>query len=430
MELRRWNDILAIKTPAGKFIGYHARNLEVAELSEELWSVLHSSSSTPEEVEALSQLTEWEQDSREFPAPGTQHKINTITLNVTQICNLHCTYCAAGGDGTYGDAVKKISVEKTLPQLQYLLGKLSPGETFQVTYLGGEPLLYPEGIRLLASFLNEEAERLQIEIKHRIVTNGTLLTAENVELLASLKAHVVVSIDGPPEVNDVSRPMKNQKSPTLLVIDGLRRLQMVKYKLGSLRLSGVFGKTNLKLVEAYEFYRQFDADHYDFNFDHDETNPDLALGFAHEFEKVVAKAFEVGGEKEIRKIVTIDRVFANLDKQSRVLNYCGAGKNFVMIDSKNNVFPCVWSPNKASEALGSGTYIPDSKRAQFSKPLMEKQGCNTCWARFLCGGGCSYVHEKASGSKSIPAEVFCFQSRYLISLAISYYQQCRHEVGA
>lgn len=430
MELRRWNDILAIKTATGKFVGYHARNLEVAELSEELWSVLNSTSSTAADVEALSQLTEWEQDSREFPAAKTKHKINTITLNVTQICNLHCTYCAAGGDGTYGGPMKRISVEKTLPQLQFLLAKLSPGETFQVTYLGGEPLLYPEGIRLLASFLDEEALRLQIKIKHRIVTNGTLLSAENVELLASLKAHVVVSIDGPPEVNDISRPMKGQQSSTALVIDGLRRLQVIKHRLGSFRLSGVFGKTNLKLVEAYEFYRSFGADHYDFNFDHDETNPDLALGFAREFEKVVARAFEVGGEKELRRIVTIDRVFSNLDEQNRVLNYCGAGKNFVMIDSKNNVFPCVWSPNKASEALGSGTYISESKRAEFEKPLMEKQGCNTCWARFLCGGGCSYVHEKASGSKSIPAEVFCFQSRYLISLAISYYQQCRHEVGA
>ena len=100
-----------------------------------------------------------------------------------------------------------------------------------------------------------------------------------------------------------------------------------------------------------------------------------------------------------------------------------------MIDSKNNIFPCVWSPNRTSEAVGAGTYLSESKLAQFQKPLVEQQGCKTCWARFLCGGGCSYVHEKTTGSKSIPAEVFCFQSRYLISLAISYYQQCRNEGG-
>ena len=62
-------------------------------------------------------------------------------------------------------------MEKTIPQLRFLLQKLSPGESFQITYLGGEPLLYPEGIRLLAQFLDEEGQRLQLQIRHRIVTN-------------------------------------------------------------------------------------------------------------------------------------------------------------------------------------------------------------------------------------------------------------------
>jgi uncharacterized protein len=422
MQLKRWNDILAIKTESGRFVGYHARNLEVAEISEEIWNGLESSMDS----DAEEQLLAWSQEQKEFPAPAMSHKINTITLNVTQICNLHCTYCAAGGDGTYGDAMTRISVEKTLPQLKFLLAQLKSGETFQITYLGGEPLLYPEGIQLLGQFLNGEGSRLGIQIRHRIVTNGTLLSSQNIRILTDLKAHVVVSIDGPAKVNDRNRPMKGQQSATAVVVEGLERIKQVKPQLGSFRLSGVFGKNNLLLLEAYEFYRQFDADNYDFNFDHDETEPQLALDFSRAFEQVVARAFEIGGEKELRKIVTMDRIFTNLDRQSRVLNYCGAGKNFVMIDSKNNIFPCVWSPNKASEAVGSGSYLSSSKLAQFQKPLMEKQGCNTCWARYLCGGGCSYVHEKASGSKSVPAEVFCFQSRYLISLAISYYQQCRN----
>lgn len=431
MELRRWNDILAIKTPQGKFVGYHAQNLDVAEISEEIWNIFDPSGEADEE--AREQLDAWSAEQKSFPAPATTHKINSITLNVTQICNLHCTYCAAGGDGTFGDPVTRISVEKTIPQLRFLLGKLSPGERFQITYLGGEPLLYPEGIRLLGEFLDQEGQRLQLQIHHRIVTNGTLLSEANIQLLANIKAHVTVSIDGPKAINDRNRPMKalakKESSTTDTVIEGLQRLQSVRSQLGSLRLAGVFGKNNLDLLGAYEFYRSFKPEHYDFNFDHDEVNSDYSLQFAQEFEKVVARAYALGGELELRKIIAIDRVFQNLDQQTRVLNYCGAGKNFVMIDSKNNIFPCVWSPNQASEAVGAGSYLSETKLAQFQKPLIEKQGCNTCWARYLCGGGCSYVHEKTTGSKTSPAEVFCFQSRYLISLAISYYQQCRHEGG-
>lgn len=424
MELRRFNDILAMKTSQGAYVGFHSRNLEVADISEELWDSFNMSVS---QGDALEQLQAWDLENS-LPMPQTQKpsgKIHSITLNVTQICNLACTYCAAGGDGTYGDPVKKISIEKTLPQLNFLLEKLEEGDSFTITYLGGEPLLYPEGIQLIAEFLDGKSKEKNLSIKHRIVTNGTLLTHKNVSLLAQIKAHVVVSIDGVKAVNDVLRPMKNGKSSTDEIEQGLDRLQAVRSLISSLTLSAVFGKTNMDVLGSYLFFKSFNPDSIELNFDHDEMDLTLSERFTQGYQQVLETAFASGGEAEIRKIARMNQVFANLDQQTRVMNYCGAGKSFVMIDSKNDIFPCVWSPNKPAEALGSGTYISESKRAQFQKPLVEKQGCNTCWARYLCGGGCSYVHEKASGSKGIPAEVFCFQSRSLISLAISYYQQCR-----
>ena len=426
MELRRFNDILAMKTNQGALVGFHARNLEVAELSSELWDSFQTQSAG----DALEQLQAWDLENSlpmpvEKSAEKNKSKIQSITLNVTQICNLHCTYCAAGGDGTFGDPVKRISVEKTLPQLGFLLGKLEAGDTFTITYLGGEPLLYPEGIQLIAEFLETEAKAKNLEIKHRIVTNGTLLNNKNVSMLARMKAHIVVSIDGVKEINDVLRPMKNGKSSTDEIEQGLARLQSVRDMIGSLTLSGVFGKSNMDMLGSYKFFKSFNPDSIELNFDHDEMDLQISEQFAKIYEQVLAFAFESGGEEELRKIARVNQIFTNLDQQTRVMNYCGAGKTFVMIDSKNNIFPCVWSPNKPAEALGTGTYISETKRAQFQNPLVEKQGCNTCWAKYLCGGGCAYVHEKASGSKAIPADVFCYQSRYLISLAISYYQQCR-----
>ena len=117
VELLRHQNILAIKT-AGRTLGFHSHNLEVAEISDEAWSALKNSASS----EALNELIEWNQ----FVNPDTkdssnQFGIRSITLNVNQICNLHCHYCAAGGDGSYGDPVKKISIEKTLPQITWML---------------------------------------------------------------------------------------------------------------------------------------------------------------------------------------------------------------------------------------------------------------------------------------------------------------------
>lgn len=427
MELKQWNDILAVKTTAGQYLGYHTQTLDVAELSEEIWNGI-SNQTLEQDADAFEQLKAWNEEKFENPVSAKSNNptpIDTITINVNQLCNLHCTYCAAGGDGSYGDKVKNISVEKTLPQLGYLLSKLSPSSSFQITYLGGEPLLYPEGIKLIAAYLNEKGPELGIAIRHRIVTNGTLLNPENCELLASIKAHVAISLDGPAEINDKSRPLKNGASSTALVLEGIANLNKVRNRISSLRISGVFNRKNLDLVSAYKFFRELNPDAYDFNLDHDETDPALSLQYGEQLGKVFELAYTNGGEAELRKITSISRIFSNLDNKKRVQNYCGAGKNFVMIDSKNNVFPCVWSPNDPKKAIGSGVEILDSNRLQFQKPLIEKKGCETCWAKHLCGGGCTYVHERVGQANSMPAEVFCVQSRYLISLAISYYVRCR-----
>src|SRR4051812_16926288 len=110
LALKRQNNVLAIRTPGGRVVGFHATNLEVAQLSETAWS----------EFATHSEVSEW--DNEINPLVKSEKKSigpRSITINVTQICNLHCTYCAAGGDGSYGDPVKKIAVEKTLPQIKY-----------------------------------------------------------------------------------------------------------------------------------------------------------------------------------------------------------------------------------------------------------------------------------------------------------------------
>lgn len=424
MELRRYQDILAMKSAQGAFVAFHARNLEVADISEQLWESMQSAASNDPVFQTL---TEWErQNNLPMPSQPKQiERIKSITLNVTQICNLACTYCAAGGDGTFGDPIKKISVERTIPQLNFLLDKLIEGDTFTITYLGGEPLLYPDGIQILAEHLNQQAVERRIQVKHRIVTNGTLLTQKNVSMLAQLKAHVVISLDGVKDVNDQLRPMKNGKSSTEEIELGIERLQSVRDMISSLTLSAVFGRSNMNVFQTYQYFLKLNPNSIELNFDHDEQDLNLSQQFAKAYSEVLQAAWNLGGETEIRRISRMDQIFTNLDQQSRVMNYCGAGKSFVMIDAKNNIYPCVWSPNKAENAIGTGTYLPDSARTQFQNPLVEKQGCNTCWARYLCGGGCEYVHEKASRTAGMPAEVFCFQSRSLISLAISYYQQCR-----
>lgn len=423
LELKRMNEILALRTPSGRVVGFHAQNLEVAELSEQAWESLSSS--------PLQELQSWNQEksSRVHSAPR-KSGARSITLNVTQICNLHCTYCAAGGDGSYGDPVKKIAIEKTLPQLKYLMEKVPLGEEFQITFLGGEPLLYPEALDILSDFARELAQDKGISVSFTVVTNGTLFTEKNIEILKSMKPNITISIDGPAEINDRVRPTKGKKGTTALVIEGVQRLLQHKTSLGKVGMSGVFGAENMELEKAYEFYSQFDLDWFDFTYDHKEVRSEISRDFTGRLMTVAQKAFEQGGEKALRKIKLFDNYFQILDSQQRVENYCGAGKSFFMIDARNNIYTCPWVVGESKEVVGHGEQLWQEKLKSYQDPLYQKNGCQNCWARFLCGGGCMYIHRNKTGDKHKVDENFCERTRSLIATALMYYEVSRSPITA
>lgn len=410
---------MAFKTGNQPPVAFHARNLEVAEISEELWS----SFSNPQS--ALSDLQEWEQENNPDVKANVESRVQSITLNVTQICNLACTYCAAGGDGTYGQPQTKISVEKTLPQIQFFLGRMKAGDLFRITFLGGEPLLYPDGIKVLAEYVKTECNLRDLQSSFSIVTNGTLLTEENVQLLNEIGCSVSVSIDGPAEMNDLARLQKNGKGSTALVLEGAGRLSKNRDNISRISFHGVFTRDNMKPFEAYKFYQGFGFDSYEFTYDVNTPDSELNDEFVRQMNMIAKDAFELGGETELRRILFFDSVFSTLDAQQRNENFCRAGKTHFVVDAKNNIFTCPWDVGQSSEKVGEGSYLSASKLAPYEQPLVEKNDCGKCWARFVCGGGCMYIHKQTTGVKYKKDPIFCDRIRNLIMTAITYYKQSR-----
>jgi uncharacterized protein len=432
MELRRFKDILAMKTADNSLLAFHARNLEVAQISEQAWDQMiptdFLSSVVPDsahlESESLIELRAWDgEDNPEVKNNKIEFGIRFLTLNVTQICNLHCNYCAAGGDGTFGDAVAKISIEKTLPQIKFFLQRLPEKASFNVSFLGGEPLLYAEGLELIAQYIASEAPDRRVN--YTVITNGTLLNEKNVNILARMKATITISLDGPPEINDVMRPTKNGTSSTAMIVDGLSRVLARKSEFAHVMIHGVFDSQNMELLKAYEFYSKFAVDSYDFSFSVSENNPRATENYMSEMTSLAALAYARGGEQALRKIRAFDQHFQSLDQQRRTENYCGAGKSFLMIDARNQIYTCPWDVNDKKEQVGQGTELDETALAKYQQPILEANKCENCWARFLCGGGCMFAHKHGSGQKNVKNTQFCERTRFMVALALTYYEKCR-----
>ncbi len=425
MELRRYKDILALETAQGDVVGFHVRTLEMAELSPQAWAAMAEDTSLPSNAEALSEIATWEQESANQIPAKHEFKIKNVTINVTQICNLQCKYCAAGGDGTYGDPVRKISVEQTLPQIKFFIDKLNPGESFAINFLGGEPLLYPIGMEAIGLYARQLGQERGVTIQLSVTTNGTLFNEDTLATLKKIKCSVTISMDGGKEITDQERPSKDGKSTSDKILAGLPLLFQAKAELGRIRFHGVYGRFNMDVVKAYRFFSEFPVTEFEFTYDHIEVSEDVNQQFIQQMSLVAEMAYDKGGETELRRIRFFDNIFSRIDNRDPVRHYCGAGQSYLMIDAKNQLYTCPWDVNTPSEKVGQGLSLDHEKLAKYQGDLIEKNDCQACWAKNLCGGGCMYIHKNRTGNKNKVDSNFCMRTKHLLALALLYYQRSR-----
>jgi uncharacterized protein len=442
MEIRRFKDIIAVKDDDilgqnDSIVAFHAANMEVAILDKDVFLEMKPVTLTSGEVptyqdseglsEPMQALQSWSDEQNQNVKEGKiEFGIQSITLNINQICNLKCSYCAAGGDGTYGESVRKISIEKTLPQLKFLLKGVKKGETFAISFVGGEPLLHPSEIFEVYKYIESESKILDISPKFKIVTNGTLLNETTVSVLRQMEVHLTVSIDGKKEVNDIIRPSKDGSSTTEKILAGLRLLASERGKIKSINFSSITVKGNCEIFENYLFLKTLNPDSMEFVFANDEKDLVTLQSHISGMKKIMAHAWSNGGEKELRKLKSVNYYFSMLDSQQRTENFCGAGKNYLMVDSLNRFYSCVWDANYKNESVGAGDYLDKEKLAKLSKPLIELNNCNSCWARYLCGGGCMSINRSHTGNKHQKSIIFCERTRSLISTTLMYYKLSRN----
>lgn len=442
LDLSRYQNLTAFNAAAftggeDLFIGFHSDTLEVAALPEDLFRTfakvnLKSSlvpqvltGSVPSEME--SELEEWNQQLPQMPLSAKSNfRAKSLNINVTQICNLKCTYCAAGGDGTYGDPVKRIEVEKTIPQLNYFLSKISKNERFHISFLGGEPLLYPAGIRAICEYVTGAAKEKGFNPTFKITTNGTVINEEIINLLTEFKPTLVISLDGKPEVNDKFRPMKNNKSTSATVEKTLEMLNTIRSQMGELAVHAVFTSEHTAVLETYEYFRQFKFDWFDFIFSVNDEDETSNLKFMNEVAATAKRAWEVGGEAELRKMYLFDAYFDRLDSQERLENHCGLGKSLAVIDSRNQIYNCPWTVGQKADRIGQESWLDESKLSDYQESVIERNSCQSCWAKYMCGGGCSYIHQTTSKKDTLKKSLqFCERTRFLLALSIYYYAIAR-----
>lgn len=143
--------------------------------------------------------------------PGTKYldyqvknKLASITLQVTQNCNLRCEYCIySGGYKNRVHANKKMDIATAKRCVDYLISHSKESNAVNIGFYGGEPLLEFELIKEVVNYSKKVGEGK--EIYFNLTTNATLFNEEIVEFFVKNKITVMISLDGDKEIHDKSR---------------------------------------------------------------------------------------------------------------------------------------------------------------------------------------------------------------------------------
>ena len=186
--------------------------------------------------------------------------LQQLVLEVTEACNFRCKYCIYNEDyeGNRDFGTAKMPQEIAQKAIDYLAEHSS--SHFAVTFYGGEPLANFPLVRWATEYTLEHYKD-----KHptfNLTTNLTLVTDEIADFLARTPGFsVVVSLDGPEEVQNAARVYSANKPTFADAMRGLNTLSKAFIKHGkSLTINSVLipPYTYEKLERINSFFESLD----------------------------------------------------------------------------------------------------------------------------------------------------------------------------
>lgn len=145
------------------------------------------------------------------------------TLLITQRCNLDCAYCYIG------KRPRRMSLDTARKVVDFVFGHAalgSPaGESLDVAFFGGEPLLEFNRLRDITHLLEDHPGFDPCRVHLAVVSNGTVFTDEIADFLRTHRIGLDVSCDGPSEIHDRFRRFRNGQGSSARVERTLRWAQ-------------------------------------------------------------------------------------------------------------------------------------------------------------------------------------------------------------
>lgn len=388
---------------------------EVNPTRQELAEFLVSRGYEPNEI--MAGLIELEQSgviahgdfvSEKPTVPVKKFPLQRIVLNVTNQCNLACTYC-------YEYSPDKISKTEGKPKymtadvaeasIDMLIKESEDRPSIHVTFFGGETLLNFPMLRSSVEYAKRKCAEAGKHVEFSLTTNATLLTEQVVDFLAEHRVGVTVSIDGDRELNDKMRVFSDGRGSYDLIVPRVKML-LERHKTNSIGARVTLSSGVHHVRRIYEHLTQ-EVGFYAVGFSPATANPKRLYSIGETKMGNVLEGFEdLAWEYRDRALEGRHHGFTNVNDTLKELHNgiskaypCGAGLGLLGVGTAGDVNLCHRFVDSDTGQMGhvKNGGVNHEARDEFlnTHHIGARYDCHTCWARPVCAGGCyheAFVH--------------------------------------
>jgi uncharacterized protein len=316
-----------------------------------------------------------------------------LSLNLAQACNLSCAYCYAD-EGRFGGDERLMPLEVALAAVDTLIDR-ADGRRVTIGFIGGEPFLNRSVLHKTVSYARAEAERRRVLIGFSVTTNGTLLTEADRALLRTEGFAVTISADGVGPSNDMHRRSRGGSAWERLI----DRVGPLLSEPGSARIAArvTVPRDDLRVTERVEALAEAGFPEVGVSPLRASADPVLGLRgddwtlFLSEMIRCATREWERVRGGGVWRFGNLAVALKQLHRGSAKELPCGAGDGYLSVDVNGHLYTCHRALGEVGQRVGDVWAGPDdaARHAFVSAGRVDRQEpCRSCWARYLCGGGC------------------------------------------
>jgi len=362
-------------------------------------------------------------NSPQYECKDESAVITRLNIGNTYRCNMGCTYCYnefSSKDKKGSQAKGGMSLDVSKRMIDTLIEQSEDEKNLSLVFIGGEPLLEKKVLFETVGYAKSEASKAGKTFGIAIYTNGTLMDMNTILWANDQEVSIVVSLDGPPALNDKSRVFLNGKFTSKLVLKNIELL--MRYSTNPLKRVRAVCENMSDLLPLHKYF--------------------LSLGFNEIHTQALYDENGIADEQDFYDVANLiswykglllngvvisvnpfDHVMQRLAMQGASVTSwypCTAGRSSVGVHQNGDVYPCHHFFEEDGFKIGNVMDGLPSKadRRPYFKRVDKREPCSSCWAKYLCGGECYHrAHTNNVGYDGVLTET-CKKRKAILGLII------------